>query len=34
VVVAASRIASGRIVEALVLGVAQGRGYALVLSAV
>ncbi len=33
VVVAASRIASGRIVEALVLGVAQGRGYALVLSA-
>jgi hypothetical protein len=33
VAVAASRIASGRVAEALVLGVAQGRGYALLLAA-
>src|ERR1019366_4713439 len=31
---AAGRIATGRIDEALVLGVAQGRGYAIVLAAV
>jgi len=34
VAVAAGRIATGRIDEALVLGVAQGRGYAIVLAAV